>query len=334
MKSKRRIALLLLLLVACMGCRRELLDEEIETNYAEIGIEIDWRKAELHPDDATLLLYREGESAPVTHILQSTYEVIRLKAGRYAMIVFNQKMGDFDAIDFRGVDSYATIEAYAKPLNTRWGRQTDDNLVDNPDPWLAVASLDVFVVTPQMVEQTRVAIGQSRAPGSRAPVHSLRFEPQICVNNVKVTVHTRGLNNVRPETARGAVAGFAESITLRSQRPTLNPALQLLEFTKITFDPGSTTDGYMEGYVTTFGRRESTGGVSPPVGLTVEATLKDADKTPFKHESNVTDLIEDSPEVEIQLKIEVEVKVPDVEAEGGGFDPTIPDWGDDEVVEK
>lgn len=335
MKNGVRFSLLCLLLInLCTGCRRELLTEEVTTNYAEIGIEIDWHRAGINPDDATLLLYREGEPAPVTHILQSGHEVVRMKEGRYSMIVFNQKIGDFDAIDFRGVDQYATIQAFAKPIPSRGSKQAQGLWVDNPDSGLAVASLDEFVVTPHLVEQTRVAISQSRASGTRAPVHTLRFEPLICVNNVKVMVYTRGLNNVRKETARGAIDGFAESIYLRTQRPTNIPAVQFLEFTNIAFDAGSTTDGYMEGYVTTFGRRESIDGVSPPVALTVDATLKDVDKTPFHHESNVTELIEDAPEVEIQLKIEVEVKVPDVVPEGGGFDPTIPGWGDDEVVEK
>ena len=102
---------------------------------------------------STILFYpRDGGAPHIFQMGERTGETVRLPMGTYDAIIFNRSFNDFSNIAFRG-DSYETLEAYARKVETRVDEVTrveTRTIISSPDE-LAVATLEGFIVTEDML---------------------------------------------------------------------------------------------------------------------------------------------------------------------------------------
>ena len=145
---------LLCLVVLFTGCERRAL-----TYYevTELHILVDWSQSGLAAEEenygSTILFYpRDGGTPHIFQMGERTGETVRLPMGTYDAIIFNRSFNDFSNIAFRG-DSYETLEAYARKVETRVDEVTrveTRTIISSPDE-LAVATLEGFIVTEDML---------------------------------------------------------------------------------------------------------------------------------------------------------------------------------------
>ena len=112
-----------------------------------------WLAAEEENYGSTILFYpRDGGTPHIFQMGERTGETVRLPMGTYDAIIFNRSFNDFSNIAFRG-DSYETLEAYARKVETRVDEVTrveTRTIISSPDE-LAVATLEGFIVTEDML---------------------------------------------------------------------------------------------------------------------------------------------------------------------------------------
>ncbi len=87
------LALLLLVLVAAVtSCHRRPLEDEFEEGeYAEILLQTDWKLLDEKPTGISAYFFPEDGSSPTQLMSNNIWEnTVRLRRGRYKVLVFNQ----------------------------------------------------------------------------------------------------------------------------------------------------------------------------------------------------------------------------------------------------
>lgn len=138
-RSKFKIAVLLLALAGVVGCHRQKLEEIVYTK-ALLPVLIDWQTGALldvedDPDEnlysASVWLFPRAESkyqgAPLEFRLgNAVYDYLDVPIGVYDVLVFNKTVGEYSSnVGFRGTDSFDTFEYFTKPYITK----ADNNVV-------------------------------------------------------------------------------------------------------------------------------------------------------------------------------------------------------------
>ncbi len=100
-------------LVLASSCVRRDLDMEY-IDSAELSVVFDWSLAKIRPDGATIIFFPVDGKEPIVKLTHTDTTVVSLKMGRYSIIGFNETTVDFDNIEFRGTDHFATFEAVIK----------------------------------------------------------------------------------------------------------------------------------------------------------------------------------------------------------------------------
>ena len=322
-------------LCACL-CLFTSCDRRELTYYeeAEVTLTADWSKSGLSGESqhgATAMFYPADGSEPLTVLMgDRTRQTIRLKEGAYDVILFNRSFNDFSNIAFRGAESFQTLEAYSKNIETRTEEPTRV-VTQSPDD-LAVDCIQGFVVTSDMLGNYAPA-EQSRARGRNASTSetetttpcNLCFVPRKLTQEISIIIHITGIENIR--TATCTLGGMAESIFLATGTPSAAIVAQEVELGKPVRDPGSLTEGTMSGTFNVFGFNEN---LISRMDLT--AQLRDG-KTEFI--GTLGNLIVDHTEKDGVISITVDVtcnetvtEVPPEEGGGGGFDVDVGGWGD------
>lgn len=196
---KRQTMLLCTLCLLCgiilSSCdRREL----TYSDEAEITLAADWSKAGLSEQEgrygATAIFYPTDGGTPLTVLMgDRSRKTVRLKEGRYNIILFNRSFDDFGNIAFRGTEAHHTLEAYARNVQTY--KQTDGGKVatDSPDE-LAADCVEGFEVTSDMLGN----YGGSPTRSTDNPsACRLCFTPRKLTTEITATIHIKGMNNIR-----------------------------------------------------------------------------------------------------------------------------------------
>lgn len=315
----RLVTLFTCILVIFSACdRREL----TYSNEAEITVTADWSKAGLSEQEgrygATAVFYPTDGNAPITVLMgDRNRKTVRLKEGRYSVVVFNRSFDDFGSIAFRGTDACHTLEAYSKNAQ---GKGTDSGKVatDSPDE-LAADCVEGFEVTPGMLGN----YGPSATRNTEDPSPCrLCFTPRKLTGEITATIYIKGMNNIR--TATCTLGGVAESVFLASGRPSERTMTQRFTLDTKTYLPGSRTDGTMSATFSVFGFDES---VLHEVHF--EAMLVDG-KTEFVEElDDIKVNVSETDEGAIRITIDVTCgeTVPTVRPEGSsGMDADVEGW--------
>lgn len=326
---------LLCLVVLFTGCERRAL-----TYYevTELHILVDWSQSGLAAEEenygSTILFYpRDGGAPHIFQMGERTGETVRLPMGTYDAIIFNRSFNDFSNIAFRG-DSYETLEAYARKVETRVDEVTrveTRTIISSPDE-LAVATLEGFIVTEDMLgNYSQTTYGRTAASRTveeeTDEIYTLRFVPKKLTRKVAAVLHIEGLNNIRSATCR--LSGVAESIFLATGRTSANTVTQEFEPSNPEFYPGSPFNGTLSCHFEVFGLNYVDNN-----NLYLEALLVDG-KTEFTGDCTnvkITENEDGTGVITLTLKADATEKVPDVKPEGGsdsGFDVDVDGWGDD-----
>lgn len=327
--EKRFVSLLTSLLVPLSTCflvsaicscdRREL------TYYMESEIEIhaDWSKSGLNDEEAaygaTAIFYPENGGTPKVVLMGNReYAKVRLPEGRYNVVLFNRSFDDFACLAFRGNDDYHTLEAYASRAESR-----GDELTDSPET-LSTDCIEGFEVTEDMLGNYSDVM-KSSVPATEDC--SLYFTPRRLIEELQVTVHIKGLNNVRSAVA--TINGVASSVFLATGEVSQQTVTQRFELDNPQYYPGSPFNGTMETVFNSFAFNPDR-----PHDVSIQAQLVDGQST-YEQDFTGLDISEDiSEEGTLILTLEVQTdKVPDVEPEDGGdsgFNPDVEDWGEEQ----
>ena len=323
MKMRKNWLFLFLLLLFTTSCERREITYYMES---EIEVHADWSLSELDEGEAahgaTAVFYPQNGGQPKTVLMGNReYTKVRLPQGKYDVVIFNRSFEDFACIAFRGTEHHHTLEAYASRIETR-----ADEITDSPEG-LAADFIGDFEVAEDMLGNYS-EVKKNRTAGTDG--YTLRFTPAKLVEEMKVTVHIKGLNNVRSAVA--TIDGIAASVFLATGESSRQTVTQRFALGNPQYYPGSPFDGTM---TTTFNSFAFNAHELHDVHI--EAELVDG-KTVFEQDIKGVAIRQDTDDAgKMILTLEVETtKVPDVKPDEGsdsGFDADVEDWGDEQEGE-
>lgn len=334
-KTNFSLSVLLFLCLFFSACeRRELTYYEV----SEISIHVDWSQSGLDEEEsnygATLVFYPRGGGEPKVFLLgDRSGDRIRLPEGVYDAVLFNRSFDDFSNIAFRGNDVYATLEAYARQIETCWDgdTRTESRVIATSPNGLAAATVEDFRVTEEMLgNYSQTDYGRVKsAPaieGEKSDPFTIRFAPRKLTREVMVVLHVEGLSNIRSATCH--IDGVAESVFLATGKTSATTITQEFTPTNSEFAPDSPFDGTLTGTFQVFGLN-----TDGDHRLHIDALLVDG-KTHFTEDYDKVKVTEkDNGKGVLILHVDVSTgKIPDVEPEGGsgsGFDVDVDGWGND-----
>jgi len=319
----------------------------------EVRVDVDWSRFTRYetPTGMTLMLYpQSSHGSVVTHLTNTTSQaILTLPADRYHLLVFNQSISEFGSVTFKDLDKQATAVVVANDYTSRWykARNESEKVVTSPE-WLGVGNFSDAEVTQAMIDAEVEAMLRA-GTGSILPTIA-SIMPVNIVSTVKLTLHIRGIQNLR--SARAALNGMAEGYLLTSMRPTKGKVTHLMEEWTMKRDEADPTMGVIETSFTCFGLPEGHQSTAGENQLSISLLLVD-NKTIQEFSFNVGDqFILDDPStmntgpesrqqgaevsLEIMLDFDTDITLPDVQPEGGssgGFDAEVEDWGDEEEYE-
>lgn len=301
----------LVLLSVLTGCTRRPLDMEY-IDHADVTVILDWTKADINPDGATIIFYPADSSTPTIKLSNEDTVTVSLQLGFYSIIAINETFEDFDYIKFRNTDQFGAIEAY---VEEEGAIKAGTILSANPDI-LASASMGEFEVTANMIEETRSKTKtktKTKATESELidayPSLKLVLQPQRVVYPAVVTAYVDGMN--RLSSAGAYVTGFTEGIFLATNRTSIYSTTQKFTFTERKFYDGSSENGYLRGYFNCFGLRERADGEDIN-GYTLNFRSILIDGSSFDLDKDISHNIS---EVEIEIGIQIQIAL------GAGDDP-------------
>ena len=292
-------------------------------HYGDVNIRFNWEKLpDTRVGGMTVLFYNlDAPSAePIRYDLAGMDGgLVRLLPGSYRAVAYNY---DTEAILYRGMDSYLSLEAYTRLSSIEEGTQMsrsgmpraqsaeDEQVILEPDPLYAAAS-EPFTI--EANGQCDVVL----TPESR--VHELT----ITIINVPNLQYSSQFG--------GAISGLSPSVSVASGQ--LGDGHVTEAFTAAVV--GETT---LEMHVRIFGYCPHAGeGELWPHILTVYAIL--ADGTKWYYSIDVSELMHrqgtdpDDPTAEPSITIDG-LPVPKPIVNGSGFQPTIDGWQGIEIEVK
>ncbi len=343
-----------------MSCERRPLTYDYHP-YCEVTLDVDWDALEKSPTGMTAIFYPQNGGKPVTHTTNDVFGTyVNLRSGIYNVILFNQSPPEFGTIGFRDMHTYETAEIHAVEVSSKgWYVKSDDEKVAvHPEPF-AVATLEGFIVTEEMVESQMRARSQDVRVDTRSHISLV---PKKIIVDGNVTVHVDGIHNLR--SVRGSISGLAENFAPCSFATGSEYVTHLLEQWKVIPSEKDHTEGSIETCFTSFGMpgmllsRASDDKYWENAILEISILLVD-NKTVKDFSFNIGKHIELSEEGgDIVLNVELReiigdgpggepgddppgageppIVLPDVKPEGGssaGFDVTVDDWGEDVDIE-
>lgn len=259
-----------LILASASSCIRRPIDYEY-TDKAAVTVILDWSKAGIDPNGATVLLYPADGSKFLQVLTQTDTAVVNLAVGGYTILAFNETFSDMDNILFRGEDEVSALEAYLTEEGIR--ASGGETVFGNPEILASAVKAD-FQVTLDMVRKTR-AQAKATKEGTRSfdPDLTVRIAPERLVHEVTVTAYVKGLGGV--SSAGAYIHGFAESVFLAEGRYSENGVTQKVAFTERKFNEGSEVYGYLRGEFNCFGPKGGFEAAVKGYSVTFRAALGD-----------------------------------------------------------
>lgn len=310
-------------------------DLKPKPDAAQVRINVDWNSYGKNvPTGMTVICHHSESGKRTQHIDNNTeYVTPRLSPGRHWATVFNLTEGEFNYIDFRGLDAVETAEAYSRRQNSpKWyaSRADGDLYIAGEPEWLAADTI--------MTDRVEAA----PPDGSQSDIRVIgTLHPKNIIYTLHITIHTENIGNLR--LARGVVSGLASGRRLASDRPNDNAetVTQLIESdhwtrTRTQSDPDI---GFVKADVRCFGLPGNHLGMPKENTLEFYATLGDG-TTVWKYVIPVGHLIEErnSPadkrgdNLDLHLELWLDPPLPPGEDSDWGWDVSVDEWGEPEDV--
>jgi hypothetical protein len=313
-----------------LGCdtRRDIVDDR----GVWVRVEVDWTQVEMCPEGTSIYVFSQ-ETGNRTAVLLTNemrdgvaHDSIKLHAGNYSLLAFNDTERSHDYISFRGTDHYHTAEAYANPAAPAGDRYAPHATVQaavamDASEILAAAHLDHFEVDYEMIRN------QSR------PL--LRLTPERRTAIVDVIVHVQNMRSLHPSARHtGALTNMAEGVFLSTGAANDIPATHWFTFDPPTFDEAANT-GILQATFAAFNvpADETTPHLLPLYLLLRDGSAYDIkrDVTAQLHAAAATGAIYLRIEIGLGLSGNDPIILPDVS--GGGFEVDIGGWDDNTNID-
>lgn len=339
----KRISLIITVLISMLtfiSCSRDHL-YLASSDTAQVNLVIDWNKAGISPNGATVFAYNEDgtlyrQFAPFSNPNMGT---IYLPYGHYKLIVMNDTPDELsESMTFTGKENLSTFRVVGK-TNTgnssaiRAGtRSNDDRLMVIPD------TLAVGYATDVIINEFKKEYFYERPDNDEG---IFKLDSTIVITPERVTcattikIHVTGLKY-----AKGSIMSYLSgtsggySVGLGEYSPESVSYGFILN--NRTFDPGSTTDGTISATINAFGLIETIENGTAKYELTINFVLVNGEVYTMTYD--VTNQIDVSLDVQVQLGLELNLDISLPEVVGGdddnndnGFMTDVSIW--DDIVE-
>ncbi|MDR1341921.1 MAG: DUF5119 domain-containing protein [Prevotellaceae bacterium] len=339
-----RTLLWLSLWAALSSCdsRRDILDDQ----GVWVRVEVDWRQAGVCPEGTSIYVFDRATGARVAQLLTNemrdsvTLDSLKVYAGRYSLLAFNETEHSHDDISFRGTASYQTAEAYANAVrllaNNRYARGAPASGATAP---LAVTVSASDVLAAAHLDDFEVDYGMIR--GRARP--KLQLLPKRLSVLVELIAYVQGAHNLYAGEHTGSLSSLAESVFLASEVTGSAPAAYWFTLIQATLDQASDA-GTLTATFVTFGAMSTAAGLPDAAADNIlSMNFQLADGSWHKVERNVTDLLrrENTP-AGGRLRVEMGLGTPDDDlivlpnvagSKDGMFEVDVDGWGDNTNVE-
>ncbi len=324
--------LMIALIFSSCDTRREILPDK----RMELTINIDWSELSSKPLVTSILLYNRDQSSVIVHQTNYSTTTVMLDAGVYDLICFNESIGAHENIEFRGVDSYQTIEAYAQHFTVTEGYEVEaeEQTIREPSV-LAVDRYENLVIERDYSE-------------SYSKVVNLR--PESIISTLDLKVNFKGLDNLsNVNLSSAAISGMAEGILLSTGAPNGSKGVNYFYFGPKSYDLGSLENGHLRGTLRCFGPAQGVTRSGAENIVTLFLKLRNGTDYLTDQGERVTRDVTQSMVYDSSLKLHINLElglgesgdplivIPYVEdSEGGkqtGFDAEIEDWGDEDITD-
>lgn len=331
------------------SCHRRPIEEEFtDGQYCDILLLTNWSLLEEVPTGMTAMFFPEDGGTPIVLMSNNTVgNTIRLKAGRYKAVVFNQSIYEFGSMTFDGMNMFESVCARAVGLA---GSVTQETIADfnwfcaavgnNPEYTdQAVRALQPFnadrftyEVTEEMCRrQYEKEQEQSTNPwggvGVTAYIDTIHSMPPPVAPTMHVKVNISGINNIYM--VRAYITNMARADRFGLHYNTAEEAIHILPSWKVNPKEDDKTRGNITTSFRTFGipsmkvtdtdlyLYDSPQGIAPRRQidiqhgrntLYIEFMLRDGE-TKVVHDFDVTDNIEYT-EQELRLNVELTIDTP------------------------
>ena len=259
--------------LAFVACQRRPLEEEwMAGDYADILLMTDWSLLEENPTGLTAIFYPVNGGTPTQIVSNSIHQnVVRLKRGKYHMLVFNQSIYEFGSMSFSGMDAFPTACASLMPLTTnstvtaadyRWlsemisSRDSMDMAMREPEPFNA-DRLEYEVTEDmcrrQYYKETGIAnnIPIWDLPEKEDYIDTIFSTPPPVPPTLHIKVRVKGIQNAYQ--VKAYITNMARADLFGPHINTSEPAIHVLGTWKITVDPGTPTKGEVTSNIRCFG---------------------------------------------------------------------------------
>lgn len=304
---------------------------------APMKIKVDWSDFtdKETPTGMTVIVYPQDGGAPITTKSNNTSSVlVNLPVGFYNTIVFNQSETEFGTLELRNLNNYREAEVIAIQAPTKWYTTKDKNerIVHEPE-WFGTDNHENAEVTAQMLAQSTKDFAQNIG-GTRTTkggIELMTLKPQNVIHTIYVTVHIKNIYNLR--SARAALEGIAEGYKLGAGKPSTSKVTHLMENWTLTVDPQDPTQGTIKAQLLCFGLPDGHK-ANPQENIFNLSLLLVDNKTIVDYKFEVGHDFEEDDTAHLTLHLEIDLgdPLPDVKpegGEGGGFDASVSDWGEE-----
>lgn len=305
---------------------------------APMKINVDWSDfmEKKTPSGMTVIVYPHDGGAPIsTKSNTISHVLVNLPMGHYNTIVFNQSETEFGSLEFRNLNSYQNAEVTTVQAPTKWYTTKDQNerIVHEPE-WVGTDNHENAEVTAQMIAQSTKDFAQNNhgsRSGTKGEIDLIHLKPQNIIHTVNVSVHIKNIYNLR--SARAALEGIAEGYKLGAGKRSSNQVTHLLEEWSMTTDPQDPTQGTIKAQLLCFGLPDGHKATPQENIFNLSLLLVD-NKTILDYKFEVGHDFEEDDTAHLTLHLEIDLgdPLPDVKpegGEGGGFDASVSDWGEE-----
>lgn len=345
-KFTQSIMVSLIMLFTTTSCRRQNLEYEF-TETVRIPIFVDWSKADIIPQNVTVLIYDQATGKLYNehrfeHNNNEIQSYISLPIGKYTVVVFNELRDQIDYIRISGYENFSTLKAHIIPNDNPLYAITD--FYTNEPGILAAKVITNFEITEDMMTRncyypTSKEKRKNILLKSNDPLNTLMgIIPERKVGLCTVNIHIDGLVSSKLPILVDLLNISGEYIfetDLNTKAVTHQAYLS-----NVTFDSQNKKNGIISGSFYSFGvigNRESITyqPKDKPLRMIARFMLIDSKKTIKTYLIDVANDISFSKETDTSVAVHINKNIkealPDIAAERtqgeSGFDTKLIDWG-------
>ena len=332
-KATTAAALLATVLLAATSCTHKDLCL-MHPHAAPMRINVDWSEftEKETPSGMTVIVYPQDGGAPIfTRSNTISHVLVNLPVGTYNSIVFNQSETEFGSLELRNLNNFQNAEVTAIQAPTKWYTTKDQNerIVHEPE-WFGTDNEENAEVTAQMLEQGAKDFIES-TKDTKSGIDFIFHKTQNIIHTVNITVHIKNIYNLR--SARAALEGMAEGYKLGAGKRSTSQATHLIENWTLETNPQDPTQGTIKAQIQCFGLPDGHKATTAENTFNLSLLMVD-NQTILDYKFQVGHLFtaDEDDHLTLYLELDLGKPLPDVKPEGGqggGFDATVDDWGEE-----